>query len=98
MVLFFFLPSRPDDSTMRVDQQERGATGQELVPPGHGAGGPGHPGALPGGAGCVVSKTLCTIVPFILFYHLPDTFIPTCLVLHLLYLISYVVSYCIFLY
>ena len=40
---------------MRVDQQERGATGQEPVPPGHGTGGFGHPGPLPGSAGCAVS-------------------------------------------
>lgn len=46
---------RPDDSAVRVDQQEWGAPGQKPVPPGHGAGGLGHPGALLRCTGCVVS-------------------------------------------
>lgn len=49
---------RPDDSAVRVDQQEWGAAGQKPVPPGHSAGGPGHPGALPRRAGCAVSSLL----------------------------------------
>lgn len=57
-VLLLLNPSRPDDSAMRVDQQEWGAAGQKSVPPGHGAGGLGHPGALSGRAGCAVSNLL----------------------------------------